>query len=126
MAAAALMLLVMSAVTLTGCDQKQNKEVVNNYGIFFDGAQFAWTGDPAEFTKAMEEWLNSISKAYQKELGVTSDKFSITGISAECDKEVAAKCKKAEAAVSEIHGGSVKVFVTNETTGTTPYTYQVQ
>jgi len=125
MAAAALMLLLVNVcMTLTSCssDDDEVKVTTNNYSISFDGVSFHSTS--SEYT--LEMWIGTITQAYKQALNASADNFTLTGNSEQCDLQVQTACKQAESALSAIAGGTATVVVTNNTTGKTVYTYQVQ
>lgn len=127
MAAVALICMTMTSVALTACgsDDDDNTKTYN-YEIFLELKSISWESPIEEDNDVPAEWKNSILNAYKSALGVSSNTFSLNGTQTECDKKVQDACKKAEATVATIKGGSGTVTVKNNTANKTVYTYQVQ
>lgn len=128
---AALTVMCVMAITsvFAGCSSDDDEEKTYSYAIGYDNVSYASItdlNDPNAKDAGITAWLNSITNAYESALGVTSDRFTRTGKQDDCDKQVAADCKKAEETVKNIRGGSILVIVTNTTTGKRVYSYQVQ
>ena len=67
--------------------------------IYYEMAFSNYTSDDAGATTIIKE-MAYVKAAYQKALGVSETVFTMKGTSSSCDKDVAAKCKAAEATLS--------------------------
>ncbi len=129
MAAVALFCMTMTCVVLTACgSDDEDTAKTYNYTLNFEVKYFSWesTLEEDNSESALKEWKNSILNAYKSALGVSSETFSLNGTQSECDKKVQTACKKAEATVATIKGGTGIVTVKNNTANNTVYTYNVQ
>ena len=127
MAAVALICMTMTSVALTACggDDSNDSPRTHSYALTFEMSSYSYIGD-IDATETAITWANSILSAYESALGVSSETFTLNGTQSECDKKVQDACKKAEATVATIKGGSGTVTVRNITANKTVYTYQVQ
>ncbi len=109
---------VMVATLFSSCSKK-----TYTYELKFvvDGSIGPETGD-------VDEKADFIIKTYEEALGVTADKFDLTGKEADCDKKVKEACQKAESTVDNVHGIAGTVLVKNLTSGndTPVYSHQIK
>ncbi len=67
--------------------------------IFYKMGCSQFDNNGADLTTAAKE-IKDMNSAFKKALGVDDTYFTMTGTSSDCDKDVAAKCKAAEATLS--------------------------
>ncbi len=92
--------IAMLTVALGFASCSSNDDDNQEKTIYYEMGFSNYTSSDAGATTIIKE-MADVKAAYQKALGVSETVFTMKGTSSSCDKDVLAKCKAAEATLSD-------------------------